>query len=75
MTTTAPTTPAAAAIELVRGIAEIIRTEPDGVIEGTLYAALMAHGCTLAQFESIIGFLLSSGMVERTSSHRLIWKD
>jgi hypothetical protein len=34
---------------------------------GTLYAALMAHGCTLAQFDKIIDILVRVGQVSRPS--------
>jgi hypothetical protein len=35
-----------------------------GAPGGVLYAALMAHGCTLNQFHSLMGILINSGKVE-----------
>lgn len=34
---------------------------PDGAPAGVLYAALMAHGCTLSQFESLMSALVRTG--------------
>lgn len=36
-----------------------------GAPAGTLYAALMAYGCTLEQFESIMGALVRIGMLKK----------
>jgi len=43
---------------------------PQGAPEGPLYAALMGHGCTLSQFQSIVGILVRAGKV-RQSGHVL----
>jgi len=37
-----------------------------GAPGGHLYAALMAHGCTLHQFEQIMGGLERAGMVRKS---------
>ena len=39
---------------------------PTGAPGGILYAALMAHGCTLGQFESIMGAMVSAGMLRKS---------
>jgi hypothetical protein len=36
-----------------------------GAPAGTLYAALMAYGCTLEQFERIMGVLVSIGKLQK----------
>jgi hypothetical protein len=36
-----------------------------GAPGGTLYAALMAHGCTLEQFESLMGALVRAGKLQK----------
>jgi hypothetical protein len=36
-----------------------------GTPGGTLYAALMTHGCTLEQFEMLMSVLVSSGRLEK----------
>lgn len=36
-----------------------------GVPGGTLYAALMTQGCTLAQFEAIMGALVAAGKLDK----------
>lgn len=37
----------------------------DGVPGGTLYAALMRHGCTLERFEALMGILVDAGRVRK----------
>lgn len=39
---------------------------PDGVPGGVLYAALMAQGCTLSQFESLMGALVRNGSLVKS---------
>ncbi len=38
---------------------------PEGVPGGSLYAALMKKGCTLPQFEQIMGALTETGLVRK----------
>jgi len=38
---------------------------PLGVPGGTLYATLMTYGCTLSQYEQIMGALVSAGRLEK----------
>ena len=37
-----------------------------GAPGGVIYAALMAHGCTLAQFESLMDALIRAGKLTRS---------
>lgn len=48
-----------------QAILETIRCSPDGAPGGHLYAALMAHGCTLIQFESIMAGLVQAGAITK----------
>jgi hypothetical protein len=38
---------------------------PAGCPEGVLYAHLMGYGCTLGQFQSIVGALVTTGKVRK----------
>jgi hypothetical protein len=49
----------AAIIEVVREV------EPDGAPATSLYLACMEHGCTLAQFEQIMGALVEAGQLRQ----------
>lgn len=51
-----------AALKIVQAVADTVR-EAGSVPAGTVYAALMAHGCTLGQFEGIVGILEGAGLV------------
>jgi hypothetical protein len=47
-------------------IVETVReSEPLGAPGGILYAALMGHGCTLQQFEGIMGGLVRARMLSK----------
>ena len=39
---------------------------PLGIPSGHLYAILMAHGCSLEQYEALIGALLAMGMIRKS---------
>jgi hypothetical protein len=55
-----------AVLQLVDGIVESVRAAgPLGAPGGLMYAALMAHGCTLSQFQTIMGTLVDLGKLER----------
>ena len=45
---------------VAKGIIEACKTFAPG---GVIYAALMAQGCTLNQFEQIMGQLVNAGML------------
>ena len=64
---------AIAAFRVVQAVADAIR-EAGSIPAGTLYAALMQHGCTLKRFEWVVGVLIESGRVVRSPSHLLTWK-
>ncbi len=40
-------------------------SEPLGAPGGTMYAALMAHGCTIQQFEQIMGGLVRANLLRK----------
>lgn len=42
-----------------------------GAPEGPIYAALMSQGCTLSQFQSLVGGMERNGVVTRSESHLL----
>ena len=51
---------------VVTAILEAIHASgPSGAPAGVLYAALMAYGCTLQQFQSVMGSLERIGLVRR----------
>lgn len=55
-----------ALMEVLNALVDAVRvTGKAGCPEGTLYATLMGHGCTLNQFNSIIGALVSAGRLRK----------
>lgn len=53
-------------LALCDAVADIVQAGGDqGVPGGTLYAALMAHGCTLEQFEGVMRALVATRLVEK----------
>ena len=58
-TATAHSTDARRTLAAIKLVADCIR-EAGEIPSGHLYALLMGHGCTLAQYESIIGILTAS---------------
>ena len=60
-----------AALGILDAVAQTIR-EVGSAPAGTVYAALMAHGCSLAQFEQIIGILCRARIITR-SGDMLTW--
>ena len=60
------------ALKVLMAVAETIR-EVGEAPSGTIYAALMSHGCTMSQYEAIIGTLTRAGLVRETSAHLLVW--
>ena len=59
-----------AQIQLLRMIADAVidsvkAAGPLGAPGGVIYAALMAHGCTLGQFEQIMSALVATGKLTR----------
>lgn len=50
--------------QIVSAIVEAIKAAgPLGAPGGVLYAGLMAHGCSLSQFESLMAGIVKSGMI------------
>ena len=65
------TAPTAAQVKLLRMVADAIidavkAAGPLGAPAGVLYAALMGHGCTLSQFEQIMGGMVRAGLLTRS---------
>jgi hypothetical protein len=60
-------------IKLFKAIGDILRENKE-TPAGTLYASLMAHGCTLNQYESIIDVFKQAGRIKEKNS-LLIWQD
>jgi hypothetical protein len=56
-----------AIIEISRAIVEAVKAAGElGAPAGTLYAALMAAGCTLTQFEGIMGGMTRGGILTKS---------
>lgn len=55
-----------ALLGIAKAIVETINETPSGAPGGILYAALMAHGCTLGQFEWIMAALVSLGKIRKS---------
>ena len=52
--------------QVVSAVLESIRAAgPSGAPAGVIYAALMAHGCNLSQFESLMAGLERAGKIRR----------
>ncbi len=62
----------AVARKLAAVYAEIIKSEPQGVPSGVLYAAAMGYGITLPVHQALVGALKSAGHVKE-SGHLLTW--
>ena len=71
MTLTGTPEQRAAAVKMVLAVADAIRDLKE-VPAGHLYAGLMGH-MSLETFESILGILVSAGVVRRSGSHLLTW--
>ena len=57
----------AAALSLIEGICDVIRTAPNGFPAGALYAYLMDK-LTLDQFNSLVRVLVATGKVKRAGN-------
>jgi hypothetical protein len=59
-----------AVVYLANAIVDSVRESDNGlgVPAGPMYAALMAHGCTLNQFEQIMSGLVRVGRLTRTGN-------
>jgi hypothetical protein len=52
----------AIATAIIEAVKEV---EPDGAPAGSIYLALMEHGCSLAQFEQIMSALVEAGKLRQ----------
>lgn len=51
---------------IAAGIVEVVASEGHtGAPSGVIYAAMSVHGCTLQQFEGIMGGLVAAGFLRR----------
>jgi len=64
---TKPTTTDAKALQMVfDAIVDAVKAAgPIGAPGGVIYAALMAHGCTLTQYQSLMGYLVRKGTLKQ----------
>ena len=51
--------------QIADGIIAACEAAPMGAPGGTIYAALMAHGCTLHQYEQIMSGLCKAGKLRK----------
>lgn len=56
---------ARAVIELCKGVIAAVQDTPEGVPAGTLYSAMMMHGCTLEQFTAIMDLCVATGQIRK----------
>ena len=56
---------------LAAAIVGMIAEVPEGIPGGTIYAALMTHGCTFEQYEQIMGGLVNAKLVRKVGQHYL----
>lgn len=64
------TTPTVEQLQAIRAVCDAIidtvkAAGPLGAPGGVLYAGLMTHGCSLAQFQSLMSALVRSGKLSR----------
>ena len=62
-----------ALIKLIQTVGEILRENKE-TQRGTLYSALLGHGCSMSQYEVIERIFVESGRV-KVKNHLLIWQD
>ena len=60
------------ALQIVFAISEAIR-EAKEIPSGNLYAILMAHGCSMSQYDEIINTLKGAKLIEVTPSFLIRW--
>jgi hypothetical protein len=47
-------------------IVDTVNETPTGAPAGVMYAAMMAHGCSLDQFNQLTGALVTAGKIRRS---------
>jgi len=50
---------------IVDSVVQSLKANPAGTPEGSLYAVMNSQGCTLEQFNAIIGALCDAGMIRK----------
>jgi len=51
--------------KVLDAVIDAVKASPMGTPEGSLYAVLMTQGCSLNQFEAIIGALCKAGKIRK----------
>ena len=51
--------------KILDAVIDAIKATPEGTPEGSLYALLMTQGCSLNQFQAIIGALCKAGKIRK----------
>ena len=51
--------------EILDAVIHAVKASPMGAPEGSLYALLMTQGCSLNQFQAIIGALCKAGKIRK----------
>ena len=54
-----------ALLAICTAIVEAVKESPEGAPAGSIYLALMEHGCSLAQFEQIMAALVEAGRLRK----------
>ena len=60
-------------LKLFQAIKEMLKENKE-TQRGTLYTALLRHGCSIEQYERIENIFVESGRVKKVN-HLLIWQD
>lgn len=50
---------------IINSVVDSLKANPSGTPEGSLYAVMMTQGCSLEQFNAIIGALCDAGMIRK----------
>jgi hypothetical protein len=51
--------------KILDAVIDAIKATPEGTPEGSLYALLLTQGCSLNQFQAIIGALCKAGKIRK----------
>lgn len=51
--------------KILDGVVEAVKTSQAGTPEGFIYAYLTTHGCSLEQYQAIIGALCKTGKIRK----------
>ena len=54
-----------AILKITEALIQAVNDTPNGIPAGTLYAGLMTTGCTLQQFDQLMGMIVASGRIRK----------